>query len=162
MFGKGYMLATIILSVAACTPSETLTESESVEIVREAKATLDNYYDDIRKEGLNAEFKYLDNSSEFFWVPPGYAIPLSYDSVTKILNQNAPLFKSVDNSFDTITIVPMSKELATYSGRLKSILTDTSGTVTTFSLIETGILVKRKDGWKLLSGQTSMLPTNSQ
>jgi hypothetical protein len=148
--------------VAACTSSDTLSEKERVEIVREAKETLDKYYDDIRKEGLTAEFRYLDNSAEFFWVPPGYSSPLSYDSVAKILNQNAPLFRSINNSFDTVTIVPLTKELATYSGRLKSIVTDTAGAVTSFSLIETGILINRNDGWKLLSGQTSILPSIAQ
>jgi len=148
-----------LISLLACTTHETLTETDRVEIIKDAKQTLDNYYNDIRKEGLTAEFKYLDNSADFFWVPPGYSSPISYDSVAAILKANAPLFKSIDNSFDTLKIIPLSKELVTYTGRLHSIMIDTAGKSSTFSMIETGIMIKRKDGWKLLSGQTSIIPT---
>ena len=147
----------ILLITVSCTPSETFTESEKAEVIKAGTETLDNYYNDIRKEGLKAEFKYLDNSKDFFWVPPGYNSPLSYDSVASILNANALLYKSIDNSFDTLSIIALSKQFATYTGRLRSVMTDTAGKTATYAMIETGILIKRKDGWKLLSGQTSML-----
>lgn len=150
----------ILLVSASCNGTDTLTESERTEIIQSTMQTLDNYYNDIRKEGLTAEFKYLDSSKEFFWVPPGYSAPISYDSVSAILNQNAPLFKSIDNSFDTLNIIPLSKDLVTYTGRLHSVMIDTAEQVTTVTMMETGILIKRKDGWKLLSGQTSMVNTN--
>lgn len=149
-----------MITLLSCASPETLTETERVEITQVAKQTLDNYYNDIRKEGLTAEFKYLDNSADFFWVPPGYSSPISYDSVAAILNKNALLFKSIDNSFDTLNIIPLSKELVTYTGRLHSIMIDTSGQVSTYTMVETGILIKRKDGWKLLSGQTSVVPND--
>ncbi|HEU5290509.1 MAG TPA: hypothetical protein VFU05_07710 [Cyclobacteriaceae bacterium] len=157
MSGKRYILIATFLLVTGCAQPETLTEAEQAEIVRQVKATLENYYSDIRKEGLTAEFKYLDNSQEFFWVPPGYTSPISYDSVAAILKQNAQLFKSIDNSFDTLHIVPLSMYLVTYTGRLRSIMIDTSDQTSAYTMMETGVLIKRKDGWKLLSGQTSLL-----
>jgi len=160
MIGKRYRLTILVWLAVACSQSESLTETERIEIVLEAKQTLNNYYNDIRQEGLKAEFRYLDNSKEFFWVPPGYSSPISFDSVAAILNQNAPLFKSIDNSFDTLNIIPLSKELVTYTGRLQSAMIDTAGQSTTITLMETGILIKRKDGWKLLSGQTSVALAN--
>jgi hypothetical protein len=146
-----------ILTIVSCRQSKPLTENDKANIIEEVHQTLDNYYKDIRKSGLTAEFKYLDNSSEFFWVPPGYSSSISYDSVTIVLKQNAPKYKLIENSFDTLLIIPLSKELATYTGRLNSTMTDTSDKTMTFSLVETGVLIKRKDGWKLLSGQTSIL-----
>ncbi len=146
-----------IPTIVSCSHPVPLTENEKAAIVSDVRQTLDHYYDDIRKSGLTAEFKYLDHSSEFFWVPPGYAGAISYDSVAAVLQQNAPNYKSIDNSFDTLRIIPLSKELATYTGRLSSTMTDTSGVTITFSLVETGVLIKRKDGWKLLNGQTSIL-----
>jgi hypothetical protein len=150
----------ILVAITSCNQTDALTEAERNEIVLSAKQTLDNYYNDIRKEGLTAEFKYLDCSKEFSWVPPGYSTPISYDSVSAILNQNASVFKSIDNSFDTLSIIPLSKNLVTYSGRLRSVMIDTADQATTFIMMETGILIKRNDGWKLLSGQTSLLTTN--
>jgi hypothetical protein len=147
----------IVSTLLSCKRSETLTQNQQDEIISEVRQTLTNYYDDIKTSGLTAEFKYLDHSEDFFWVPPGYSVSISYDSVATILNNNAPLFKSVENSFDTLRITALTQEFATYSGRLKSTMTDTSGNVVTAYLVETGLLIKRTEGWKLLSGQTSMV-----
>jgi hypothetical protein len=102
-----------------------------------------------------AEFKYLDHSPDFFWVPPGYAGAISYDSVAAILKKSAPKYTLIENTFDTLHIVPLSKELATYTGSLTINMTDTSGVYQArFSLLETGVMIKRPDGWKLLNGHT--------
>jgi hypothetical protein len=160
MISNWYRFISIVWLAVACSQSETLSETDRAEIILAAKETLNNYYNDIRMKGLTAEFRYLDNSKEFFWVPPGYPSPISYDSVVAILNQIAPLYKTVDNSFDTLSIIPLKRDLASYSGRLRSVMIDTAEQVTTSTMMETGILIKRKDGWKLLSGQTSMVITS--
>jgi hypothetical protein len=134
-----------------------LTEKEKATIITEVNMTLENYYSDIKKSGLTAEFNYLDNSPDFFWVPPGYSNAISYDSVAKILKQNAPKYKTIINKFETLEIIPLSSELATYTGKLSSNMTDTAGTTLTFSLVETGVLIKRANGWKLLNGQTTLI-----
>jgi len=143
--------------LGSCYQQEPLSAVEKEEIVKEVRQTLDKYYDDIRKSGLSAEFNYLDNAPDFFWVPPGYPELLSYDSVAVILKQSAPKYKYIDNKFNSLRINPLSKELAIYSGQLQSVMTDTSGSITAYSMIETGVLIKRVEGWKLLSGQTSIL-----
>lgn len=134
-----------------------LTKAEEMKIVANTLQTLHQYHTDIGKEGFSAELKYLDNSNAFFWVPPGYAIPISYDSARAVLEQNAPLYASIKNSWDTLMVVPISKEHAIFTGRFSSTMTDTSGKTTMHEFIETGLLVKRKNGWKLSSGQTSLL-----
>lgn len=121
------------------------------------RQTLYNYCKDVKQSGLTAEFKYLDSSADFFWVPPGYSTAISYDSVARILRQNAGMFKSIDNTYKTLTIVVVSKRIATYSAVIHSVSIDTSGKVYESDLIETGVLIKRPSGWKLLSGQTSIL-----
>ncbi|HWA35694.1 MAG TPA: hypothetical protein VG737_16240, partial [Cyclobacteriaceae bacterium] len=63
----------------------------------------------------------------------------------------------VDNVFDTLHVVALSRRYATYTGRLRSTMTDTTGQTTTYLMLETGILTKRPDGWKLLSGQTAIV-----
>jgi hypothetical protein len=122
------------------------------------RQTLLDYHQAIKQEGLLAEFKYLDSSEEFFWVPPGYSCALAYDSVAYILRQSAPLFSRIDNSFDTLMIKPLTTSLAMYTGRLTSVSTDTAGKSSSVKLIETGLVVKRSGQWKLLSGQTAVLP----
>jgi hypothetical protein len=147
----------IIPTIVSCRQSTTLSDSEVATVTEEVRQTLGNYYNDIRTSGLTAEFKYLDKSPEFFWVPPGFSCSLSYDSVAAILRQNAANYKAIDNSFDTLIIVPLGKDLATYTGRLKSNITDTTGKTETYLLVETGVLIRRPEGWKLLNGQTAIL-----
>jgi len=151
-----------VLFLSACQEVDTFTEDEKEAVRSRVKQMLDDYYSAIRTGGMMAEFGYLDNSPEFFWVPPGYSSWISYDSVATVLKANAPAFSSVDNVWDTLRVDPLTREYATYSGTLYTTMTDTAGTVTRVSAIETGVVVKRKDGWKLLRGQTSLLPQDGQ
>jgi len=144
-------------STISCSDKTTITDKEKNEVSSAVRQTLYNYYNDIRKSGLTAEFNYLDNSKEFFWVPPGFRGAISYDSVATILNKNAKLFTSVNNTFDTLIIVPLRKDLANYTCRLTSAMTLVNGKSSTMSMVESGTLIKRKDGWKLLCGQTTIL-----
>lgn len=121
-----------------------------------------NYHNDIKKDGLTAEFKYLDHSSDFFWVPPGYSSALTYDSVNSILMTNAKLYSEILFEWDTLQIFPLTKEIANYSGIVKGTMTDTSGIETSVLIIESGTVIKRPDGWKLLSGQSAILEPESE
>lgn len=152
-----FWLISLVIVSSSCRHATTFSEKEKMTISNEVESTLKNYYADIKKSGLSAEFQYLDDSPDFFWLPPGYTSSISYDSVSTIIKQNALKFTSVDNTFETLKVIPLSKELASYSGRLHSIMVDTSGSPLSFTLIETGVMIKRKDGWKLLNGQTSLL-----
>jgi len=105
-----------------------------------------------------SEFKYLDNSKDFFWVPPGFNSPLSYDSVRIIIEANAKAIQSVNYKYDTLFINPLSFTIANYSAIVSGNLIDTAGIISPVRLIESGVLIKREDGWKLLSGQSAMLP----
>ena len=155
---KGFKLLMFISIFGSCASRQSsLSQSKKDRIIQDARQTLYNYYSDIQKEGLLAEFKYLDSSTDFFWIPPGYLTPLSFDSVAAILNRNSPLYKSIVNSWDTLRIIPITTELATYTGRLHSKMIDNSNRAFEFELIESGVLTKRDGKWKLLSGQTSTI-----
>ena len=141
----------------SCNEVTYLTQDEKKEIEDTIQQVLNNSYSDIKVHGLTAEFKYLDSSNEFFWVPPGYSRPLSYDSVAAVLNRSAPALKAVENTFDTLHIIPLSRSIAIYTARIHSIVTDTQNQVTITNLVETGVLIKRPDGWKLHNGQTAII-----
>lgn len=155
MISLRYFILLIIFTGACRQNSTSLTDAEKKMITKEVQQTLHDYHTDIRLNGLMAEFNYLDSTSDFFWVPPGSAISISYDSIYKVLSENAPLYKSVNNVWDTLKINPLNQELALYTGRLSSTVTDTAGQVFIMRLVETGVMIKRNAGWKLLSGQTS-------
>ena len=149
------LTALLVIVLIACEAKNEKIDRRKIE--DEIRTTITNYYNDIRKEGPLAEFKYLDSSEDFFWTPPGYSAPIDYDSVTAFIRKNAPLFKSVDNSLDTAIITPLANEYAQVFMKTNSTIVDTSGNTSHHTFIETGVMVRRKDGWKFLSGQTSLL-----
>jgi SnoaL-like domain len=153
-----FFYAICIIIFAGCKGEQSrLSTDEAQKVESEVRQLFGHYVEAIRKGGMTAEFQYLDQSSDFFWVPPGYDNPISYDSVAAVLTLSAPRFVSVENKFDTLRIVPLTTALATYSAKLRSVMKDTAGNVSSVNLIETGVVIKRSDGWKLLSGQTSVL-----
>jgi len=123
----------------------------------EIKSTIDNYYNDLRKEGLLAELKYDDSSEQFFWVPPGYLNYAGYDSIAAAIRKNATLLKSVDNHYDSLLIVPLTDDYSNFVMRTVSTVVHAEGDTIKTAFIESGVMVKRKEGWKFLSGQTSIL-----
>lgn len=155
-------LLLILIACISCNRSTSLSDDEKTLIVEEVHQTLTDYCSDVKKNGLTAEFNYLDSSADFSWMPPGYSDSISYDSVAAILKRVAPKYSAVDNTFEILEITPQTDELATYSGRLRSVMTDTSGKVSTFVLIEKGTVIKRESGWKLMKGKTTVLPGEQQ
>lgn len=122
----------------------------------EVRAMFDAYHHTIAEEGLTGEFPFLDDSPDFFWVPPGYQTALSYDSVRAILERNAHAYANVQFHWDTLDIFPLAPHIASYTGIVGGTMTDTSGMTTQVGVIETGVVIKRSDGWKLLCGQSAL------
>lgn len=148
----------IITLVFACQGKHEISNDLNEElIINEIQQMFDNYHKDIRLQGLTGEFKYLDNSEDFFWVPPGYNSALSYDSVKNILEKNAKVFSRIEFQWDTLRIIPISNEVASYSGIVEGTMIDTSGIKSMMRIIESGTVIKRTTGWKLLCGQSANL-----
>lgn len=127
-------------------------------VEEEVRAMFQAYGDALRRDGLLGELPYLDTSAAFFWVPPGYAGPIGIDSVRAVLQRNAPSLQSLDPQWQDLQVNALSDTLAVYTGRLHSIAVSKEGDTTRSELLETGIVVKRADGWKLLCGQTAVAP----
>lgn len=149
--------AVIILIFYSCRSPQSLTPAEKQQVTDNVRQSLTNYHKAVEREGLNGEFRYLDSSADFFWVPPRSVSALSYDSVARFLRQNAAAYRKISIAWDTLRIIPLTKELAVYTGRVRSVFTDTSGNINISFLLETGTMIKREDGWKLLNGQTAMI-----
>lgn len=150
----GFLILTMLFS---CNKSSTLHKQQKEQIAHEIIKMFDDYHHDIKKDGLTAEFKYLDQSDDFFWVPPGYKNALAYDSIRTILEINAKSFRAIEFRWDTLQIFPLSQKIANYSGIVRGSMIDTSGVKSSIVIIESGTVIKRSDGWKLLSGQSAVL-----
>lgn len=155
---KFFILVSIVVTTfLSCNQSSTLTTEDRKIIAEEVTSMLHNYQRSVKESGLMAELEYLDSSSNFFWVPPGYSSPINYDSVVTILKQSAPKFKTIDNTFEELTVVPLDKDNALYTARLRSVMTDTAGIETVVVLRETGVATRRNAYWRLFGGQTNLV-----
>jgi hypothetical protein len=143
--------------IASC-GEETKQEFNKEVVALEMRQMMVDYHSAINKNGLLAEFDYLDSSAQFFWIPPGYTSALSYDSVRTIITANAKALRSVDFKWSTLEVIPLSGNIGTYQGIVKGKTVDTSNSSLEFSILESGTLIKRNEGWKLLSGQSAILP----
>lgn len=147
-----------ILVLVSCNPDRSIDQQK---ISEEVRHMLNNYYSDVNQEGLTAEFRYWDDSPDFFWIPPGYQSALSYDSVKAEGERNARLFQAVNFQWDTLRVVPLTENIANYSGIVSGSITDTAGTESTVALLESGTVIRRTEGWKILNGHTTVLENQS-
>ena len=148
---------TRMLLLIGCSEPESFGDLEKEVVKRDIEEMFEHYFGDLLRVGLTSEFKYLDSSSDFFWVPPGYDSALSFDSVRAILESTADAFQTIDLRFDKLLVFPLATDIASYSGTVKGTMIDTAGVVTDVHMIESGVLFKRPDGWKLIGGQSRNL-----
>jgi hypothetical protein len=153
--------AILLLFLWSCTsqePPKPAVGFDPVQVRAEVSQMLHDYHEAMRTGGLEAEFEFLDQSPAFFWIPPGYEQILSYDSVATILRHNDLALQSIVLEWDSLNINAINDTLAQYYGTLYSTTVDTSGTSHRSLLIESGLIIKRSDGWKLLNGQSAYFP----
>lgn len=147
-------LAVLIILHSSCKAPATLAANRKLTIAREVEQALRDNFLAINKEGWVAELKVIDASEDFSWVPPGKFSPVDYDSIRKILIQSGNLFEKVQLEWTELYVKPLSRDLATYNGKYKSEYLWRSGKVSNFTMAEAGVLIRRRSGWKLISGQT--------
>lgn len=146
----------------ACMDATDMPDKMREKVRGEVKTMLYKYCADVKEKGLHAEFEHIDNSGEFYWIPPGATAPLPFDTIIAMIGHNAALFKDVNNTYDMLVVTPLSKKLAAYTARIRSATTDTTGKYSVVILTETGVVIKRKTGWKLLCGQTAVADTKAE
>lgn len=129
----------------------------SKKVQKEVWDFLHDYQEAMNTEGLMSEFRFLDSTNAFYWVPPGYTSVLNFDSVRTILIATAPTLSQINNRWDYLNVYPLNDTLANYTGKLVMEHQDTSGNINQAELLETGLVVQRKNGWKILSGQSSVV-----
>ena len=122
-----------------------------------AEKMLHDYHSAMKAGGIAAEFDYLDNSEEFFWVAPGESEAMDYSRIRSILEEHAEIFTDITLNWESLTVHPLSPDVASYTGVVHGIWTDTAEVKLEMRLLESGTLIQRSDGWKLLSGQTRVL-----
>lgn len=121
-----------------------------------------DYHQAMKAGGIAAEFDYLDDSEAFFWVPPGYTTAMNYDEIRAILEDSKGSYSDITLDWESLTVHALSPDIASYSGVVHGIWTDTAEVALEMRLLESGTIIRRSDGWKLLSGQTRVLDQTTE
>ncbi|MEM9324528.1 MAG: hypothetical protein AAGA85_02685 [Bacteroidota bacterium] len=156
----GRIMFPMMLLLGSCGSESKLKALDKGSVREEVTQMLYDYHAAILSGGLMAEFDYLDDSEDFFWVPPGYATALPYDSIRAILEQSARSIVSADLTWDTLWVYPLTPSLATFHGIVSGEMVhreDPVGTTRQVKMIESGTIIRRASRWRLLSGQTTSL-----
>lgn len=145
------LLASSFTLFACDSPNSTF---DSDAVVEDITTMLHEYHQAMNKDGLLAEVHYLDSSDQFFWVPPGADSKIGYEDVMEILTENSKHDPFMKFDWQQLHVEALSKELAVYTGTVRFETVNEHGDQFVSHILETGTLIKRFDGWKLLCGQS--------
>lgn len=154
---RSFAILLITFQIWACAKDASEIPFQKNQVKDEVKAMLLRYHDAVYEHGLLAEFEFLDQSEDFFWISPGYTDALNYETVASILRRSDSSLMAVEFQWETLSLYPLSNNLCNYSGKVTDSMVQNDSTVLAIHLIESGTIIKRKDGWKLLSGQSTNL-----
>jgi hypothetical protein len=141
-------------------PSKSLDSEEKEAVRKEATQMLHDYHDAIRKGGLLTEFEFLDSSQDFFWIPPGVDALMGYEAVKKAIMANVASIDSMSTHWVSLQVHPLSQDIGKLSSYTISKRADSTGIkmdTSRVTMLESGTMIRRANGWKLLSGQTVVL-----
>lgn len=142
-----------LIVLSACQP-QVGSSFDHESVVEDATEMLHDYHEAMNKDGLMAEVHYLDSSEQFFWVPPGEVTKMNYDKVMEVLAQASQDDRFMRFSWRDLYVDALSDDVAVYSGTVQFESINEHGDQYFSYILETGTLVKRFDGWKLLCGQS--------
>lgn len=154
---RNYLVLILIIFLFLSCNTQPEKEFDTVAVEKEVKKMFLAYDDSVRKNGIDGEFFFLDNSEQFYWVPPEYKYALHYDSIAKILHEYAPNFKYINNTWDTLHIMALSDTYASFNGVINSYTITIDNDTIESKLSETGLVIKKGNHWKFLSGQTIVI-----
>lgn len=155
-FMKNWIPIFLLLTLLSCSSTQ-LHSNQKKRIIKEVQDALNENFADIKKYGFVGEINHLYNSPDFYWIPPRQTTAISYDSIVTILRKSTPFHKEVISTWDSLHILPITKNVASYSGKYNSVYTYTNDKKASFRIMETGVIIKKKGKWLLLNGHTSSL-----
>lgn len=131
-----------------------MNEEEKSEIVKAVKDMTANYFRDFYTRSIDTVLSHYDTSSSFFWAITPDTIALKRSAMVTMHRHALKDYTKFDGYWSNIKVEPLTNELAMYHGTYHVNTEDKSGKKGTITGVETGVMVKREDGWKYLAGQT--------
>lgn len=152
---KKLLIIGIVFICCSCNYNQGENDISRTQIREEISVMMGNYLTDLNKNGMESQMKYMDNSDDFRWTYSNYRRVYLFDDMAQQLNKSENEGYSAHLTFDELEIIPISENIANYTAKLSG-FTKFDGKNSDVSILESGTLIKRKDGWKFLNGQTAL------
>ena len=146
----------IVGSFLSCDQEAKLTNDQKYEIINSVKKSQEQFCLDYEAEDFDAVMSHLDTSRNFFWIYPPETVPVTREIFAEVLKREFEMNNPIKFIWDTIQVVPLSSDLAYYQGRFHRVETDTSEIEQVGITFVSAIVIRREEGWKLLSGQNCL------
>ena len=127
-----------------------------VNIQEEVSNTFNNYVEHVNSKGLKGVESYFADDSTFYWVEDGLIQYPSWDSLASSIEQFYPSVSSVSMNISDTKIHVIDHNHAMLFTSFKEDLRMESGFAFTLDGALTILLRKEEDGWKFLSGHSSI------
>ncbi|MCU0373181.1 MAG: nuclear transport factor 2 family protein [Ignavibacteria bacterium] len=149
------LLACLLLTAFTCGEKTLkLDDSERAEIVEAVKSMTSRYFEDFHANNVDTVLRHYDTSACFFWSITPDTIALKRSAMVTMHRHAIKDYAKFEGYWSNIQVEPLTKELAMYHGTYHVNTEDKGGKKGKITGVETGVMVKREDGWKYLAGQT--------
>jgi ketosteroid isomerase-like protein len=134
--------------------SLTVSKQDKSEIEKAVKQMTANYFKDFYTRNVDSVLKHYDTSACFFWSITPDTIPMKRGAMVTMHRHAIRDYVKFDGYWSDMRVEPLTRDLAMYHGTYHVYTEDKSGQKGKIMGVETGVMIKREDGWKFLAGQT--------
>jgi len=145
-----------LLPLLSCQRSTDLSDSQRAAVIQGVQQLAVQFFDDVRTHNAAAVIAHLDSSEAFFWVFPPDTGAVSRATIAEGLRAELESYPSIEGRWLTMRVEPLTATLASYTGVFEQVSTSVDGNAVRTQGIETAVVILRDNGWKFLSGQTTL------
>lgn len=120
-----FVILLLIVFICDCRRNSNLSQMERATIKNDVQGVLTAMSDSMQRNGLVGWISFLHNSPDFTWEFHGTAE--SYDTLVAQIHREAPRYRSITISWDSVQVEPLSENETTLTTRYNESVTDTGG-----------------------------------
>jgi hypothetical protein len=132
----------------------TLSDNDKSDIVKAVKDMTSKYFMDFYTHNVDSVLRHYDTSACFFWAITPDTIAMKRSAMVTMHRHAVKDYTKFEGYWSDMRVEPLTNELAMYHGTYHVLTEDKDGHIGKIMGVETGIMIKREDGWKYLAGQT--------
>ncbi len=147
-----FIIILLTIFICDCRRNANLSQMERATIKNDVQLVLTAMSDSMRTNGLAGWIPFLYNSPDFKWEFHGIAE--SYDTLVAQIRREAPRYRSITISWDSVQVEPLSDNETMLTTKYNESVTDTGGANSTIVGTVKSRLERVNGAWKFHLGHT--------